>query len=202
MWLVEELGFPLAHDVKLVALQGDCALREETTSAGGRYIVEDPDRARQACLSLVERARTVHAHLALIPELVIPHDAVAELIGTVESDPEPLVVIGGVEGLSPEEYRALVAQHGGVSDVPYAAPGTYVNFMLVAVRTATNLKIFFRAKRYASGPENSGGPQLALGTGEFLVLKLGSAPFVIVPLICSELIWPELWVKARVERVG
>ena len=195
MWLVEELGFPLAHDLKLVALQGDCALREEITGAGGRYVVVDADRARQACLSLIERARMVHAHLALIPELVIPHYAVAELIGTIESNPEPLVVIGGLEGISPAEYRALVDQHGGVPDVPDAAPGTYVNVMLVAVRTAADVKIFFRAKRFASGPENAGGPQLALGTGEFLVLKLGSAPFVIVPLICSELIWPELWIK-------
>jgi hypothetical protein len=125
--------------------------------------------------------------------MVIPQQAIADLIEAIGSNPQPLVVIGGIEGIPPAEYRALVAQHGGTSDVPANAPGTYVNAMLVALRTATGLKVFFRAKRFASGPENAGAPQLALGAGEFLVLKLGSAPFVVVPLICSEFVWPDLW---------
>jgi hypothetical protein len=36
-------------------------------------------------------------------------------------------------------------------------------------------------------------PHLHIRRNEFLVLKLGTAPFVVVPLICSELIWPQLW---------
>jgi hypothetical protein len=100
------------------------------------------------------------------------------------------------------KYRALVAAYGGTPDVPNSTAGTYVNAMLVAIRMATDLKIYFRAKRFASGPENAGGPQLALGTGRFLVLKLGSAPFVIVPLICSEFIWPELWTKLKEDAPG
>lgn len=43
---------------------------------------------------------------------------------------------------------------------------------------------------------------MALGTGKFLVLKLGSSPFVIVPLICSELIWPQLWTKLQEDAPG
>jgi hypothetical protein len=54
MWLVEELGFPLAHDLKLVALQGDCALREKTTSAGGRYIPEANHRMTRCKCSTVQ----------------------------------------------------------------------------------------------------------------------------------------------------
>ncbi len=202
MWLVEELGFPLAHDLRLVALQGDCALREEIAGDGGRYVVDAVDRARQACLSLVDHARAANAHLALIPELVIPLQTIPELLEKIESNPQPLILIGGVEGIPPAEYRALVAQHVGTPDVPEGAAGTYVNAMLVAIRTATHLNVYFRAKRFASGPENAGGPQLALGTGRFLVLKLGSAPFVIVPLICSEFTWPELWTRLAEDAPG
>ena len=202
MLLIEEPQFPLAHELRLVALQGACDLRVEVTADGGRYVVDGAVRAREACLSLVERARAANAHLALIPEMVIPQQAVADLIETIGSFPQPLVVLGGIEGILPADYRALVAQHGGTSDVPNDAPGTYINSMLVAVKTATDLKIFFRAKRFASGPENAGGPQMVLGTGEFLVLKLGSAPFVVVPLICSEFIWPELWTKLEDETDG
>ena len=57
MLLIEDLGFPLAHDLKLVALQGDCGLREDTAATGGRYVVDDAGKARAACLSLIERAR-------------------------------------------------------------------------------------------------------------------------------------------------
>jgi hypothetical protein len=202
MWLIEELGFPLVHDLKLVALQGDCALKNEIGAAGGRYVVEDAVRARQTCLDLIEKARFVHAHLALIPELAIPQDTLDELIEAINSHPEPLVVIGGIDGMSPADYRSVVLKHGGTPDAPDSAPGTYVNAMVVAVKTSTGVRVYFRAKRFASGPENAGGPQLVLGTGEFLVLKLGSVPFVIVPLICSELIWPELWSTLDIETHG
>lgn len=202
MLLIEELGFPLAHELKLVALQGNCGLREELTAGGGKYVVVGADRAREACLNLIERAQAANAHLALIPEMVIPQQAIADLIETLGRTQHPLILIGGVEGIVPSEYRALVAQYGGTPDVPDDAAGTYVNAMLVALRTATDLKVFFRAKRFASGPENAGGPQLALGLGEFLVLKLGSAPFAVVPLICSELVWPDLWNTLADETAG
>jgi hypothetical protein len=202
MWIVEELGFPLAHDLKLVALQGDCALEVKVEADGGTYVVKDVGRARQACLTLIEHARAENVHLALIPELAIPQQVVAVLIEAIKSSTKPLIFIGGIEGISPAEYRALVATHGGTPDLPEGGAGTYVNAMLVAIRTATNLKIYLRAKRFASGPENRGGPQLALGAGPFLVLKLGSAPFVIVPLICSEFTWPELWTKLKEDAAG
>lgn len=200
--MVEELEFPVTYDLKLVALQGDCNLREEITSTGGRYVVDHPEKARQACLKLVAHARSENAHLALIPELAIPHQTIAELIETVGSNPQPLVLIGGIEGITPLEYRTLVSNHDGNPDILESSSGTYVNAMIVVVRTLKNVKTYFRAKRFASGPENAGGPQLALGNGKFLVLKLGAAPFVIVPLICSEFVWPELWTKLKEDAPG
>jgi hypothetical protein len=202
MLLIQEPGFPLAHDLKLVALQGDCSIKRLTESSGGRYAVEDALRSRQSCMDLIERARAEHAHLALIPEMVIPKDTLEDLIAAIGSNPEPLVVVGGIEGLSPADYRALVIKHGGTPDLPDIVSGTYVNAMIVAVRASSQLRVYFRAKRYASGPENAGGPQVALGNGEFLVLKLGSAPFVIVPLICSELVWPDLLSRLASELDG
>lgn len=95
-----------------------------------------------------------------------------------------------------------MTKYGGTPDVPQSSAGTYVNPMLVVLRTPTDVKVYFRAKRYPSGPENAGEPQLARGSGKFLVLKLGSAPFVIVPLICSEFIWPELWTKLEEDAPG
>ena len=74
--------------------------------------------------------------------------------------------------------------------------------MIVAVRSSSQLRVYFRAKRYSSGPENAGGPSIVLGNGEFLVLKLGSMPFVIVPLICSEFVWPDLMNRLAAEIDG
>jgi hypothetical protein len=202
MWLVEEPGFPLAHDLRLVALQGDYCIRVAMEAAGGRYVVEDADRATGQCLGLIERAHDENVHVALIPEMAIPQSTITPLIEAVGSTPQPLVLIGGIEGLPPADYRALVGMYDAPLDVAEGTPGTYVNAMLVVVRTSTDLKVYLRAKRFASGPENAGGPQLALGTGEFLVLKLGSSPFVIVPLICSEFIWPQLWAKLHEEVPG
>jgi hypothetical protein len=202
MWLIEELGFPLAHKLKLVALQGDCAVQDKVESSGGRYAIDNADRARLGCLSLIESARTEQAHLALIPEMAIPKQAVPDLIHAIQSSSQPLVVIGGLEGIPPADYRELVTQHGGTPDVPVSAQGTYVNAMIAVVRTATGLNVHFRGKRYGSGPENAGGPQLALSNGPFLILKLGSAPFVIVPLICSEFTWPDFWNKLNDEAPG
>jgi predicted amidohydrolase len=200
--VIEEKDYPLRHDLKLVALQGDCNLRVETSASGGEYVVASADNARAACLRLIERARAEDAHLALVPEMVIPEQAIADLIAAVAANPQPLILIGGIEGIAPSEYRALVARYGGIPDIPENAPGTYVNAMLVVVRTSTDLKVFFRAKRFASGPENAGGPQLVLGASEFLVLKLGPAPFVVVPVICSEFVWPELWDRLAAESAG
>jgi len=202
MRLIEDTTFPIAHELHLVALQGDCGLREETAAEGGRYVVDERDRARDACLSLVERARATHAHLALIPELVIPLHSLPEVIQSVEGNAQPLILIGGVEGISPTDYRALVTQYGGTPDVPDGAAGTYVNSLIVIHRTTTDLRVYWRAKRFASGPENAGAPQIALGESEFLVLRVGTTPFVIVPLICSEFVWPELWTRLQNEAPG
>jgi hypothetical protein len=193
MRLIEKPNFPLSHDLKLVALQGDSGLRTEITSSGGMYVVNNPVETGRACVELIERARNERAHLALIPELVIPATVLSELVETIRSSQEPLVVIGGLEGISLADYRILVTEFGDTPDIAASSPGTFVNAMLIAVKTATSFDVKFRAKRYPSGAENKGGPELALGSGEFVVLRLGSAPFTIVPVICSELIWPELW---------
>ena len=202
MWLVEELDFPLAHELKVVALQGDCGIRVAIEAAGGRYVIEDANRATDQCLGLVQRACHENAQVALIPEMAIPQSAVSPLIEAIGSTRQPLVLIGGIEALPPSDYRALVVKYGALLDVAEGTPGTYVNAMLVVVKASTHVKVYLRAKRFASGPENAGGPQLAVGTGQFLVLRLGSSPFVILPLICSEFIWPQLWVKLQEEVPG
>jgi hypothetical protein len=196
---IEEVDFPLAHELRLIALQGDWGLRVDTTATGGVYVVDQPERARQVCLDLVQQAQSVNAHLALIPELTIPKTAISELVDAVQASPQPLVLIGGVEGLTLDEYRSLATQYGSPLDVPVGTPGTYVNAMIVVARTLSGVKVYWRAKRIPSGPENSGGPQMANGAGPFISLKLGPTPFVIVPLVCSELVWPELWAKVSQE---
>src|ERR1700691_1091111 len=117
MWLVEEPGFLLAHHLKLVALQGDYAIRVATEPTGWRYAVEEVGPATGQCLGLIQRARDENAHIALIPEMAIPQSAITPLIEAVGSSREPLVLIGGIEGLPPSEYRALVGKYGGVSDL-------------------------------------------------------------------------------------
>ena len=197
MWLIDEPDFPLGHEIRLAALQGDCGLRNHMTPFGGVYLTEQPDRAREACLALVRQAQSEHSHLALIPELVIPKVALDDLISELASSLHQMVLIGGVEGLSQDEYRSLATRHGSPIDLPSTAAGTYVNAMVVMSRTASGVRVTFRAKRFASGPENAGGPQMVVGDGPFLVLRLGSAPFVVVPLLCSEFVWPAL--RARLE---
>jgi hypothetical protein len=192
MRIIEELGFPLQNKLKIVALQGDCPLREQANPSGGKYVIDDVENAEKDCIRLVQHARTVHAHLALIPEMAIPRQSINNLIAAVLESSEPLVIIGGLEGLSVDEYRTLVEEQNGILDIDNGGSGTYVNSMIVVVRTSTTHTVHFRAKRFASGAENAGGPQLACGQGPFLVLKLGQAPFVLVPLICAEFVWPEL----------
>ena len=134
--------------------------------------------------------------------MAIPQSAITPLIEAIGLTRQPLVLIGGIEALPPSDYRELVAKYGVPLDVAEGTPGTFVNAMLVVVKTSTDVKIYLRAKRFASALENAGGPQLALGAGQFLVLKFGSSPFVIVPLICSEFTWPELWAKLQEEVPG
>src|ERR1700683_2997336 len=111
--MIEGSSFPLAPGLKLVALQGDCSVKAVVESSGGRYVVDNAERSRQSCMDLIARARAERAHLALIPEMVIPQAMIDDLIAAVGSSPEPLVLVGGIEGLSPVEYRALVLKHGG-----------------------------------------------------------------------------------------
>lgn len=115
MSLIEEPEFPLSHQLRLVALQGDCSLKYELEAAGGRYVVVDAARARQSCVELIDRALSTHAHLALVPGLAIPRDALHELIDTINSRAESRVLIGGVEGISPADYRTLVVNCEGPS---------------------------------------------------------------------------------------
>src|ERR1700728_3836988 len=142
MWLVEEPGFPLAHDLRLVALQGDCAIRVVIEAAGGRYALEDEDRATGQCLGLIQRACDENAHIALIPEMAIPQSAITPLIEAIGSTRHPLVLIGGIEGLSPLDYRALVSKYGAALDVAEGTPGTYINAMLVVVKTSTHVNVY------------------------------------------------------------
>lgn len=202
MILVNEPEFPIDHELRLVALQGDCGLREELTAAGGRYVVDPADRALQSCIELVDHARRVNAHLAVIPELAIPLASLDDLVAATGASPEPLVLIGGVEGVTPDAYRALAGRFEVAPDITQDAAGTYVNSMVVVVRMHNALKVYLRAKRFASGPENAGGPQMVQGAGGFIVLRLGPTPFVVVPLICSEFIWPDLWARLNDETPG
>jgi hypothetical protein len=202
MRVIEELGFPLQDKLKIVALQGDCLLRKQASPSGGKYVIEDAENAERACIRLVQHARTVHAHLALIPEMAIPRQSINNLIDAVLKSNDPLVVVGGLEGLSVDEYRTLVDEHRATLDIDHTCPGTYVNPMIVVVKTATTHAVHFRAKRFASGEENAGGPQLACGQGPFLILKLGQVPFVLVPLICAEFVWPGLANKLAEEAAG
>ena len=78
--------------------------------------------------------------------MVIPLPAIPDLLARIESNPQPLVLIGGVEGISPTQYRALVVQHGGTPDIHDGAAGTYVNAVLVAVRTATQPQTRFSSR--------------------------------------------------------
>jgi len=202
MWVVEELGFPLQDKLKIVALQGDCLLREEVSPSGGRYVIKDVENAEKACVRLIQHARQVHAHLALIPEMAIPRQSISNLIAAVLENSEPLVVIGGLEGLSVDDYKTLVDEQHAILDIDHGGPGTYVNPMIIVVKTSTSHRVHLRAKRFASGAENAGGPQLACGQGPFLVLKLGEVPFVLVPLICAEFVWPDLSRRLAAEAPG
>ena len=199
MILVSKPEFPVSDSLRLVALQGDCGLRYELSASGGRYVVNPADRAMASCLDVVAQARSVNAHLVLIPELAIPATGLSRLIEQLTASPEPLVLMGGIEGVTPDAYRAMAAGFGLTADIGLNASGTYVNAMVVVLHGHGKTQVFLRAKRFASGAENAGAAQMVLGDSEFLVLELGPKPFVIVPLICAEFTWPDLWTRLKAE---
>lgn len=191
--IIDVPTLPVKEQLKIVALQGDWPLHIDHSAEGGRYVVATPARAKDACLRLVEHARDAHAHLALVPELAIPLSAVEAVIDRIRALTESLVFVGGLEGCSLNSYRDLVQRHGGAPDIPPKGHGTYVNAMMIVSHTPEGDTVSFRAKRFASGPENALGPQMTDGAGPFLILRLGSLPFTVLPLICSEFVWPIVW---------
>jgi hypothetical protein len=192
--LIEVPDFALDDELRILALQGDWGVRNDVGAEGGRFLVDDPPRAHQACLEFLVRLRASTAHMALIPELAIPRQTIPHIIATIREFPRSVVFLGGIEGLTQQEYASIL---NGVGEsqglIPGGAAG-YVNSLLILVKTPTRFVAHARAKRVASRAENLEGPPMALGDAPFAVLRLAATPLTVVPLICAEFVWPEhLW---------
>jgi hypothetical protein len=192
--LIAAPDFEIGHDIEVMALQGDWGLKNQLGPAGGKWIIDDPQRAHQSCLTFIDRVAASSANLAMLPELAIPRGTIMQIIQAVQATPRSLVLLGGVEGQTRQEYESLLAGVNGETQPLVAnAPDNYVNSLLIILKTAESCRVFLRAKRISSGPENK-GPQMALGAGPFARIRLGTTPLVLVPLVCSEFVWPEkLW---------
>jgi hypothetical protein len=202
--LIEARDFEVSDEMRLLALQGDWDLVERTGPTGGRYVIANHDSAHRACLTFLHRVSTSDVQLAMIPELAIPVDTVVHIISAVQALPKSLVFLGGVEGMTREEYESLLkgVEGGETQALIENAPGNYVNSFLLIVKTPSLSVVHLRAKRVPSRPERLEGPPMARGAGPFTTIRLGKAPITIVPLLCSEFVWPELWTRLDSEVHG
>lgn len=202
--LIDATDFEVSDELRILALQGDCELVKQTAPTGGRYVISNRDSAREACLTFLDRVKTSDVQLAMMPELAIPLDTVADIISAVQELTKSLVFLGGVEGLTREEYESLLEGVEGGETQPLAenAPGNYVNSLLLIVKTPSLSVVRLRAKRVPSRPEHLDGPPMAKGAGPFSTIRLGNAPVTVVPLVCSEFVWPELWTHLDSEVPG
>jgi len=192
--------FTVDDDIRTLALQGNWGVRIRYGPEGGRFVVAERERATQACLAFVDRVRTSNAHVAFTPELSIPYEAVAPIIDAVRSIQRSVAFIGGIEGLTRLEYESIAGTNGTSQPLTDGTTDGYVNPMLIVVKTATRFVVRVRAKRVPSRAENQHGPPMATGAGPFTILTLGPTPFIIVPLICAEFVWPEgLWARLEAE---
>jgi hypothetical protein len=201
--LIEAPEFEIGHDIEVLALQGDWDLENQLGTSGGRWVISEPHRAHRACLTFMDRVMNSTAQLAMVPELAIPRGTVAAIIQAVQAISRSLVFLGGVEGLTRQEYESLIAGVNGQTQALLPnAPGNYVNAILIVVKTAHSCRVYMRAKRIPSGPENQ-GPPMARGAGPFASIRLGQTPLAIVPLVCSEFVWPEeVWANLDKEIPG
>jgi hypothetical protein len=69
--LIEAPDFALENELRTLALQGDWGVRNEVGPGGGRFVVDNPARAHQACIDFLAQVAASTAHMALIPELAM-----------------------------------------------------------------------------------------------------------------------------------
>jgi hypothetical protein len=192
--LIEAPDFAIENDLRVLALQGDWGLTNLAGPGGGRLVVSDRARARTGCERFLESFAASDAQLAFVPELAIPIEAVPTVLAAVRNAQRSVAFIGGIEGLTREHYETLLLEAGGQAQPLTAGTGGYINALLIAVRTPTRFISAIRAKRIPARAESEDGPPMTLGAGPFTRLELGAQPLTIVPLICSEFVWPEeLW---------
>lgn len=134
-------------------------------------MVDNPSRAHHVCMDFLARASASAVHMALVPELAIPRETVRHIMTTVRDLSGSLVFLGGVEGLTRQEYASLLNGVGESQPLVDASTGGYVNSLLTIVKTPTSFVVRLRAKRVASRIENQKGPPIALGEGPFAILK-------------------------------
>lgn len=190
--VIEVPEFDVNQNLRTFSLQGDWGLRRETSAEGTRFVVDNPARADEVCRHFLARALESEAHIAMVPELAIPRQTVPDLIAMMQASARSSLFFGGVEGLTRQQYASLL-DGVGESQPLNDGPGAYVNSALILIKTPDRFIATVRAKRVASLAENRAAPMVT-GTGPFVTIRLGNEPLIIVPLICSEFVWPEgLW---------
>src|SRR5688572_1767093 len=99
LMVIEAPDFVLANEFRMLALQGDWGVRNEVGAEGGRFVIDDRERAHRSCVEFLGRVGASNAHMALIPELAIPRQTVPQIVQAVRDFDRSLVFIGGIEGL-------------------------------------------------------------------------------------------------------
>jgi hypothetical protein len=192
---IDAPDFDVTDEVRILALQGDWDLERKVGPGGGKYVIAEPERAHQACMRFLKHVGDSDAQIAMVPELTIPIGTVPAIIEAINGLPKSLVFLGGIEGIGQQQYKTLLdGVNGQWQAFSKDETGDYVNSLLMIVKTATKFVVQLRAKRVSSRPENVHGLPMAKGAGPFVTIRLGMKPVTIVPLICSEFVWPEeLW---------
>jgi len=92
--LIEARDFEVSDEMRILALQGDWDLVEQTGPTGGRYVIANHDSAHEAYLTFLDRVSTSNVQLAMMPELAIPVDTVVDIISAVQGLTKSLVFLG------------------------------------------------------------------------------------------------------------
>lgn len=192
--LIEAPDFQTGNFIQFLSLQGDWNLTNRPGPAGGKYVIEDPERAHSACMTFMARLHASQAEIAMVPELAIPRATVPSIIRAIENMERPVLFLGGVEGQTRDEYESLLTAFDGETQaLATSATDNYVNSLLIVLKTPNTCRVFQRAKRVPSKAETD-GPPMARGAGPFIRISLGTKPLIAVPLVCSEFVWPEeMW---------